>query len=149
MAKGRKEPLTETEIEIARKAALPAALTEQQLQRVSTGRVRYALSQLAQANVSQVQAWLDGIALIDGPKAALEMYLKMIEYSIPKLSRTEVKVEDSEGNVAAASLSIEDLQDMIRTGVELELRTIEGTAVDVTKEVDNGVPAPIESTSTK
>ena len=116
----RKTPLTVADIAAARKNTLPTSLSEAALQRVSTGRVRFALSQLAQQNVTQVQGWLDAIALVDGPKAALELYLKMIEYSVPKLSRTEVKVEDSEGNTAVASLTIEELQQMIRDGVRFE-----------------------------
>ena len=113
----RTEPLTEDELATVRKASLPVSLTETQLQRVSTGRVRFALSQLAQQNVTQVQHWLDAVCLIDGPKAAMELYLKLIEYSVPKLSRTEVKVEDSDGNTAVAQLSIEDLQQMITDGI--------------------------------
>jgi hypothetical protein len=120
------EPKTKAELQEARRESLPEALSEKQLQHVSTGRVRYALSQLAQDNVGQLQEWIDQIALVDGPKAAFEIYLKMIEYSIPKLSRTEVKVEDSAGNAAVAQLSMDDLQQMIRTGVALETRTIEG-----------------------
>ncbi len=119
------EPLTPEELRDARKNSMPTSLSESALQRVSTGRVRFALSQLAQNNVTQVQHWLDAIALVDGPKAALELYLKMIEYSVPKLSRTEVKVEDSDGNTAVAQLSIEDLQEMIRVGVRLEKSEVE------------------------
>lgn len=99
---------------------MPVTLNETALQRVSTGRVRFALSQLAQNNVASVQRWLDCIELVDGPKAAMEAFLKMIEYSVPKLSRTEIKVEDSDGNTAVAQLSIEELQQMIRDGIKFE-----------------------------
>lgn len=116
----RTEPLTKTEIQEARTASLPVSISETALQRVSTGRVRFALSQLAQNNVTQVQHWLDAIALVDGPKAALELYLKMIEYSVPKLSRTEIKVEDTDGNTAVAQLTIEELKQLIRDGVRFE-----------------------------
>ena len=116
----RTEPLTQIELADARKSTLPISLTETQLQRVSTGRVRFALSQLAQQNVTQVQGWLDAVCLIDGPKAAMELYLKLIEYSVPKLSRTEIKVEDTDGNTAVAQLTIDELQQMIRDGVRFE-----------------------------
>ncbi len=121
---GRTEPVTKDEAQEARVSSLPVSLSETALQRVSTGRVRFALSQLAQNNVTQVQHWLDSIALVDGPKAAMELYLKMIEYSVPKLSRTEIKVEDSEGNTAVATLTIEELQQMIRDGARLENKVI-------------------------
>ena len=126
----RTEPITQDEFLMMRAENLPDALSEKALQRVSTGRVRYALSQLAQNNVERIQEWLDAVALVDGPKAALELFLKMLEYSIPKLSRTEVKVEDSAGNTAVALLSMEDLQDLIRKGVELEQRTFNSEVVE-------------------
>ena len=127
------KPKTAKELTADRKAALPDAISETQLQRVSTGRVRYALSQLAQNNVTQVQRWLDAIELIDGPLAAFNAYMKMIEYSIPKLSRTEVKVEDSAGNAIVRELSMEDLQELVRKGVKAQHdaeRTIEGSLDD-------------------
>lgn len=118
------EPLTSEELREARINSMPTSLSESALRRVSTGRVRFALSQLAQNNVTQVQGWLDQIALVDGPKAALELYLKMIEYSVPKLSRTEVKVEDTAGNTAVAQLTFEELQQMIRDGVRFENKVV-------------------------
>lgn len=120
----RTKPLTKKEIVAARVNSMPTSLSESALQRVSTGRVRFALSQLAQNNVTRVQEWLDAICLVDGPKAAMELYLKMIEYSVPKLSRTEVKVEDSAGNTAVAQLTIEELQQMIRDGVRFEKQVV-------------------------
>ena len=116
--------LTKAEIKAARINSMPTSLSETALQRVSTGRVRFALSQLAQSNVTRVQEWIDAIELVDGPRIAFELYLKMIEYSVPKLSRTEVKVEDSTGNTAVAQLSFEDLQEMIRDGVRAENKVI-------------------------
>lgn len=121
---GQVTPLTKDEVAEARLNSVPTTLSETALQRVSTGRVRFALSQLAQANVTRVQIWLDCIELVDGPKVAMELYLKMIEYSVPKLSRTEIKVEDTEGNTAVASLSFEELQQMIRDGVRFENKVV-------------------------
>tara|TARA_R100001143_G_scaffold28420_1_gene28081 strand:+ start:4009 stop:4437 length:429 start_codon:yes stop_codon:yes gene_type:complete len=112
----RTEPKTEQELAADRKASLPDALSEQALQRVSTGRVRYALSQLAQGNVDRVQDWLDRIEMLDGPKAAMDTFLKMLEYSVPKLQRTEVKVEDSAGNAIVTEMGMDDLLEMIQRG---------------------------------
>jgi hypothetical protein len=130
----RTEPITVAERQQQRIDSLPEAISELQLQRVSTGRVRYALSQLAQNNVVKVQEWLDNVALVDGPAKALELYLKMLEYSVPKLTRTEVKIEDSAGNTALAALSVEDLQEMVAQGVARQARTIEGVATAVPEE---------------
>lgn len=111
-------PTTAEERRAARQANLPGALSETQLQRVSVGRVRYALSQLAQNNVTAVQGWLDAVSVTDGPAKALELYLKLLEYSIPKLSRTEVHIEDNAGGTALDSLSFADLQEMVQNGVK-------------------------------
>lgn len=115
----RTEPKTEKELADDRKASLPEALSEQALQRVSTGRVRYALSQLAQGNVDRVQSWLDRIEMLDGPKAAMDTFLKMLEYSVPKLQRTEVKVEDSAGNAIVTEMGMDDLLEMIQRGATI------------------------------
>ena len=49
-----------------------------------------------------------------------------------KLSRAEIKVEDPDGkNSAVAQLTMDDLQKMIRDGIQLESRTIESTAKEV------------------
>ena len=110
---------------------LPDVLSERQLQRVSTGRVRYALSQLAQNNIEKVQDLLDAIEKVDGPKAAFDSLMKILEFSVPKLSRTEVAVEDSAGNAAVTQLSIADLEALIRRGVEAEMHTVEGEAHEI------------------
>ena len=127
--------MSNLDIKLARHEAktrdLPDVMSEKQLQRVSTGRVRYALSQLAQNNIERVQELLDAIEVVDGPKAAFDSLMKLLEYSIPKLSRTEVKVEDTAGNAVVAELDMEALQEIIRRGVNAELRTIEGTAEEV------------------
>ncbi len=133
MAKS-KTPKTAEQLAAERAASLPEAVSEAALKRISTGRVRYALSQLAQNNVEKVQQWLDAIELVDGPKAAFDSFMKLLEYSIPKLNRTEVKVEDSAGNAVITEMSMEDLQEMVRKGVKaqmLEQNTIEGEASEV------------------
>lgn len=55
----------------------------------STTDVRAAIARIAEKNVSKVQGWLDRIANED-PDRAFDLYLRMIEYHIPKLSRAEV-----------------------------------------------------------
>lgn len=55
----------------------------------TTSDVRAAIAQLAEANVGRCQEWLDAIAIKD-PEKALDLYLKMIEYHIPKLARSEL-----------------------------------------------------------
>ena len=59
----------------------------------STGAVREAIAVFAEANVGKMDKWLAAVASTD-PAKALELYLRAIEYHIPKLGRTEVTGED-------------------------------------------------------
>lgn len=54
----------------------------------ATKDVREAVALIARSNVSKVQGWLERVALLD-PDKALDLYLKLIEYHIPKLARSE------------------------------------------------------------
>ena len=54
---------------------------------------REAITRLAEATVDQVAEWFNTIAAND-PAKALELWLKMLEYHIPKLARTEMTGRD-------------------------------------------------------
>ena len=58
----------------------------------ATADVRAALAQFAEGNVEKLQKWLDRIAKNDPAKAA-DIYLRVLEYHVPKLSRTELSGE--------------------------------------------------------
>ena len=48
--------------------------------------VREAIAAFASANVGQMTTWLSSI---DDPAKKLDLYLRVIEYHIPKLARSE------------------------------------------------------------
>ncbi len=96
-----------------RRAKMPDALTAEQLRRTAVGRMRWAITQIIEDNAYRVQDWIDLVAIVDGPKEALEIYIKMLEYAVPKLSRAVVSVEDG-GKTTKAELSMEELQQIIR-----------------------------------
>lgn len=54
-----------------------------------TADVRAAIAKLAEGNVRRCQGWLNRIAK-DDPEAALNAFMRMLEYHIPKLNRSEV-----------------------------------------------------------
>lgn len=60
----------------------------------STVKVREAIAVFAEGNVGRLQEWLDEIA-IDDPSKAADLYVKLLEYHVPKLSRshTDLTVE--------------------------------------------------------
>lgn len=121
-------PISLEDRRAARRANLPDALTSEQLRRTAVGRMRWAVTQLVEDNTERVQEWIDLVALVDGPKDALDIYIKLLEFAVPKLSRAEVSVEDG-GKTKTAHLTMEELQNIIR-----EARTIEGTATVVKTE---------------
>lgn len=53
----------------------------------STAEVREAIAAFASANVDQMGIWLNEI---ESPEKKLDLFLRAIEYHIPKLARTEV-----------------------------------------------------------
>ena len=66
----------------------------------ATQSVREMIAQVAEQNAPKFAQWLETVALGDGDKVkpdpgkAAELYLKAIEYHIPKLARTEVSGTD-------------------------------------------------------
>lgn len=59
----------------------------------TTTAVREAIAALAEQNIGRVQEWLDRIATRNPAKAA-ELYLRLLEYHVPRLARTELANPD-------------------------------------------------------
>ena len=57
-----------------------------------TADVRAAIAAFAEANVGKCQSWLDAVAEKD-PARALELFVRLLEYHVPKLARSEVTQE--------------------------------------------------------
>jgi hypothetical protein len=57
-----------------------------------TSDVRTAIASFAEANASKLQVWLDAIARRD-PARAADLYVRVLEYHVPKLARTEINGE--------------------------------------------------------
>jgi hypothetical protein len=55
----------------------------------ATKRVREAIANFAEVNVENFSKWVTRVAE-DDPKGAADLFLKAIEYHLPKLQRTEV-----------------------------------------------------------
>ena len=60
----------------------------------STSNAREAIARFVDGNAHRVQQWLDAIAKENGPLMAFRCYTDMIEYHVPKLSRTELTGKD-------------------------------------------------------
>lgn len=64
----------------------------------STAQAREAIALLVDGNLPKLQGWLDRIAA-DDPKAAMDAFVRLLEYHVPKLARTELAT-DTEGQQA-------------------------------------------------
>lgn len=56
----------------------------------TTSECKEAISELIAGNMPKLQTWLDKIAE-DDPAKAFDLLIKMMEFSVPKLSRIESK----------------------------------------------------------
>ena len=64
----------------------------------TTAEIRNAFQLLVEDNLDNMTLWLSDVAAED-PERALEIILKMSEYIVPKLSRTEVKADITDKSI--------------------------------------------------
>jgi hypothetical protein len=64
----------------------------------TTAEIRNAFQMLVEDNLDNMKVWLSDVAQED-PERALEIILKMSEYIVPKLSRTEVKADITDKSI--------------------------------------------------
>lgn len=122
----------------ARRENLPAALSPEQLRRRAVDRMRHNLASLSEDMYDDAKRWLEMIEVVDGPKAAFDSYMRLLEFAVPKLSRAEVAVEET-GRGDRREMSMDELQDLVMRGIkahEAEERTIEGEVEDGVVEDD-------------
>lgn len=97
-----------------------------------TADVRQAIAIFAEENVHKLQEWLDRIAEGDPAKAA-DLYVRLLEYHVPKLARSEIAVH------AVNSTTPRSLRDL--SIAELDA-IASGTADDARVRAMLGLPAP-------
>lgn len=80
----------------------------------STADIRAMIAVVAQRNVDKLDGWLNRIAR-KNPGKAMDLYLRMIEYHIPKLSRAEIVQEDKRtGRVIDSSQLTAEQREQLR-----------------------------------
>lgn len=72
----------------------------------ATQNAREAIAVFVEGNVDRLNGWLDQIAQ-ESPKDAFDAFMKVVEYNIPKLNRTDVQQLDKNGNPADNKLTVE------------------------------------------
>lgn len=80
----------------------------------TTTDVRLAIAMVAEKNVGKLSGWLSRIAR-DDPARAMDLYLRMIEYHIPKLTRAEiVRPDDKNQRVIDSSQLTAEQREQLR-----------------------------------
>lgn len=80
----------------------------------ATGDVRTVIAKIAEKNASKIDAWLARIGR-KNPAKAMDLYLRMLEYHIPKLVRTEiVKPPANSGRVIDSSQLTAEQREQLR-----------------------------------
>jgi hypothetical protein len=59
----------------------------------STSAAREAIARFVDGNADKLEEWLGQIAEKDGPKAAFQCFMDVVEYHVPKLARHELTGE--------------------------------------------------------
>lgn len=60
----------------------------------STANAREAIARFVDGNAERLNGWLDEVYERDGPRAAFQCVSDLLEYHVPKLSRTEMTGKD-------------------------------------------------------
>lgn len=84
------------------------AMSVRAMNAITKARISYALGELAQLNIENVQKWLEEVANVS-PKTAIQLYLELLEFSVPKLKAVEV-TQNGAGSKPMAEYSLAELQ---------------------------------------
>lgn len=76
----------------------PLALTQRQAKQITQNRMRSAMAELSHGKIDRIAVWLEEVAK-ESPAKAIELWMQLAEFSLPKLKSIEVNVADSSGNV--------------------------------------------------
>lgn len=100
------------------------APSTQVIDKISKAKIRFGVSELVQLNVDNVQRWLQEIG--DGikdprdptkyictprPRDAIELFIELLQFSVPKMKAIAVSMDDGQGNLQ--KLSFSDLQSIV------------------------------------
>lgn len=89
----------------------PLALTQGQAKKVTQNRIRSAMAEMAHGKIDKVNAWLDEVAEKD-PARAIELFMQLTEFSLPKLKAVAIDVKTTDG--AVKSMTVAQLESLIR-----------------------------------
>ena len=77
---------------------------------LTKARIRYAFAELADMNVDNVHKWLGEVAQ-QSPAKAIELFMELAQFTLPKLKAMAIDVRSSDGSVK--TLSYSDLERVV------------------------------------
>jgi hypothetical protein len=89
----------------------PRAMALPSVNKITTARIRQMVSQLSAEAYPEVLQWLRTVAH-DSPAKAIELYIELLQFSIPKVKAVAVAVNDTSAG-APHKLSLADLQAIV------------------------------------
>ncbi len=72
----------------------------------ATANAKQAIANFVDGNADKLNQWLDEIYAADGPKAAFQCFSDLLEFHVPKLSRTENQQLDKDGKPANPEVTV-------------------------------------------
>lgn len=92
-------------------------LSPRQANAITKARVNLALSQLAEANIDNVQQWLTEVGRVS-PAEAIRLYMELMEFTTPRLKAAQVNLNanadlNPNGQRQLSEMSISELQSVI------------------------------------
>lgn len=97
--------------------------------KLASARLRTAVAELTNTNFHDIQVWLDRVSS-DDPGKALDFILRLLEFTVPKLSRVEATIIDKNKS-GLKDITIGELQAML-----LNARTHKGSSQEVAEDAD-------------
>ena len=123
------EFLTPAEKSVRRVEEAGVIRTPVATRKLANERLRVAICELTDANIESVQSWLDKVATED-PAKAIDFLLRMLEFSVPKLSRVEAVALSSGATGDLGDLTVRDLQEMVLRARQQNSIEGESTLID-------------------
>jgi len=112
----------------------------------TTRDVRLAVGMIAERNAGKIDGWLARVAK-KNPARAIDLYIKLIEYHIPKLSRQEIVKPPSESRVIDSSQLTAEQREQLRQMIlaQAEPAALEHQAPNLLEPVGLAVAQVVDS----
>jgi hypothetical protein len=114
-----KQPDLSPTVGKARRKKTPGSGRTVGTQNKATVNAREAIARLVDGNAARMQEWLDAIARDEGPMAAWRCLADVIEYHVPKLSRSELTARVNVVETTDQAVIMAEIRELLAADPEL------------------------------